>query len=102
MKVSYDTEREEVMVIQEFIDTLVLNTSLDNEEAEQFTNILKELKDISRIEILDEYLDNWSIFDSYEEAFKDEQIYDDEVTQEQFKEHSYILSTGRCLVRDYK
>jgi hypothetical protein len=100
--VSYDTEREEVMVIQEFIDTLVLNTSLDNEEAEQFTNILKELKDISRIEILDEYLDNWSIFDSYEEAFKDEQIYDDEVTQEQFKEHSYILSTGRCLVRDYK
>lgn len=90
------------MVNQEVTDELILNTSLDNKEAEQFTDILKEVKDISKIAILDEYWDNWSVFDNYEEAFKDEQSYDDEVTEEQFKEHSYVLCTGRCLVRDYK
>ncbi len=93
---------ETAIDVQEFMEVLVLNTSLDDKEAEQFLSILKGVKDISQIAILDEYWDNWSIFDTYEEAFKDEQIYDDEVTDEQFKEHSYVLSTGRCLVRDYK
>ena len=96
------TQKEEIMNYKEITDTLVLNTSLNKEEAEQFIDIIKKLKDISQIAILDEYFDNWSVFDSYKEAFKDEQMYDDEVTDEQFKEHSYILSTERCLVRDYK
>lgn len=87
---------------QELITTLTLNTSLNYYEAENFINILEGLKDISDIAILDEYLDNWSIFDNHKEAFKDEQFYDEDVTEEQFKEHSFILSTGRCLVRDYK
>jgi hypothetical protein len=90
------------MKYKEITDTLVLNTSLNKEETEQFIDIIKKLKDISQLAILDEYFDNWSAFDNYQEAFEDEQIYDGDVTDEQFKEHSYMLSSGRCLVRDYK
>jgi hypothetical protein len=87
---------------QELKEVLVCNTSLNYEEAKQFIDILVKLKDISNVAILDEYWDNWSAFDSYEDAWKDEQSYDDEQTEDEFKEHSFSLSSGRCLVRDYK
>ena len=87
---------------QELITALEVNTSLKNEEAKEFITIVEGLKNISDIAILDEYWDNWSAFDNYTEAWKDEQTYDDEQTEEEFKQHVFILSTDRCLVRDYK
>lgn len=86
-------------------DLLNKNTSLSNEEAEEFINILEKVKDISDMsenDILEEYWDNWSAHDNYEEAWEDEQSFDDEQTEEEFKQHAFILSSGRCLVRDYK
>lgn len=90
-------------MMSEKIRTLEENTSLSAEEAEEFLIILEELKDMKGIAILDEYFDNWSAFNSYEEAREDEQQYcdNDEQTEEQFKDHSFVLSSGRCLVRDY-
>jgi predicted restriction endonuclease len=87
--------------------TIILkeNTSLSTTEAEEFLNNLEDLKDISIMnedDILNEFWDNWSAHDSYQEAWEDEQTFDDEQTEEQFKEHAFILSSGRCLVRDYK
>jgi predicted RND superfamily exporter protein len=99
------------------IRNLTENSSLSETEANEFLNILVTQKTqreklltsindetVSDDEILEEFYNNWSAHENYEEAWKDEQQYleDDEIIEEEFKEHAFVLSTGRCLVRTYK
>lgn len=97
------------------IRNLTENSSLSETEAKEFLNILVtqntqrekfltsiDDETVSDNEILEEFQDNWSAHESYDEAWKDEQYFDDEVTEEEFKEHSFVLSSGRCIVRTYK
>jgi len=99
----------------EDIRTLTENSSLSEKEAIEFLNILVTQKTqreklltsiddetVSDDEILEEFYNNWSAYENYEKAWKDEQFCNPDVTVEEFKEHSFVLSTGRCLVRDYK
>jgi hypothetical protein len=97
------------------IRNLTENSSLSEKEANEFLNILVTQKTqrkklltsiddntISDDEILEEFQNNWSAHENYDEAWKDEQYFDDEVTEEEFKDHSFVLSSGRCIVRTYK
>jgi len=86
------------------IQILYDNTSLNKTEAIQFVEILSQTKDISEMsadDILKEFWDNWSIYDNYEEAWEEEQIFDYEAIEEKFRQRSWVLDSGRCLVRDY-
>jgi hypothetical protein len=97
------------------IRNLTENSSLSETEANEFLNILVTQKTqreklltsiddemVSDYEIVEEFYNNWSAHENYEEAWKDEQFFDPDVTQDEFNEHSFVLSSGRCLVRTYK
>ena len=86
---------------QDAIDRLIYNTSLNNIEAEEFIAIVEKEKSLTIVnDICFELWDNWSIFDSYDEAWEHEQKYGGDLAEEEFKRYCHKFETGRCIVKE--